>query len=284
MNIDQLWSDLASDLEREFRHFRSHLKGLNVSVKPDSTLLTDADIAIEHLIMDRIREIDPHPVVVAEEDERQAVRKEVLDNSRRIWVIDPIDGTAEFVRPENREFCSVVCLLEELVPVAAFIFAPELGRGSAPILVTASVPDAALSINGHEAQSRRGAAGVRWVSVTRSQEEAARPFESALTQAGYNLKTRTTSQTLDMLRTTLDLSSYTDPPLPQFELFMRTNQKVWDGLAGLCLGKVAGLMSIDANGNGRLPATVEILSQPEPIFDSTIMGTEELVTWLLQQM
>lgn len=284
MNLDQLWNELASNLEREFHHFRSHLKELNISVKPDSTLLTDADLAIESLIMNWIREMDPHPVVIAEEDERHSVRKDVLDYPSRIWVIDPIDGTAEFVEPESREFCSVVCLLEDLVPVSAFVFAPELGRGAAPILVTASVHDAAIRINGHEARDRTGGAEGQWVSVTRSANEAARPFESPLTQIGYNLKTRTTSQTLDMVRTAVDLSSFTDPPLPQFQLFMRKDQKIWDGLAGLCLGKVAGLVSVDADGNSRLPATADILSRPEPAFDSTIMGNEELVTWLLQRI
>ena len=89
MNLDQLWDELASDLERELRDFRSQLRHLNVSVKPDATLLTDADIAIENLIIDRIRKIGPYPVVVAEEDQRTAPREEVLDSPGRIWIIDP---------------------------------------------------------------------------------------------------------------------------------------------------------------------------------------------------
>jgi 3'(2'), 5'-bisphosphate nucleotidase len=284
MDTGQLWNELASDLEREFRDFRSHLRGLNVSIKPDRTILTDADIAVENLIIDRIRKVDPHPVVVAEEDERRSVRKEVLASPQRVWVIDPIDGTAEFIRPESREFCSVVCLLEDLVPVEAFIFAPELGRGSMPILITATVHEMAVRINGREMQTRGKIPGKKWASVTRSQGGAARPFEAAFEHIGYNLKTRTTSQTVDMARTALDLSSFTDPPMPQFQLFMRNKQKIWDGLAGLCLGQVAGLVSVDADGNSRLPVGLEILSQPEPTFDSTIMGTQELVTWLRQRL
>jgi 3'(2'), 5'-bisphosphate nucleotidase len=284
MNLDALWNELANDLDREFRHFRAELRHLNISVKPDRTLLTDADIAVEKLIIDRIRKIDPNPVIVAEEDERTEVRTEVLGNPGRIWVIDPIDGTAEFVKPQSREFCSVVCLLENLAPVAAFILAPELGRNGAPILITASVREAAVSINGQPGHRRGLGAGEQWVSVTRSKDEPAQSFESGLTGIGYQLKTRTTSQTLDMVRTALDISEFTDPPLPQFQLFARTSQKVWDGLAGLCLGRVAGLASVDAAGNDRLPVGVDILSQPEPVFNSTIMGDEELVSWLLGQI
>jgi 3'(2'), 5'-bisphosphate nucleotidase len=284
VNLDQLWDELASDLEREFRNFRSQLRDLNVSVKADSTILTDADIAVENLIIDRIRKVDPHPVIIAEEDERTALRSEVLDKPARIWVIDPIDGTAEFVNPQSREFCSVVCLLEGLNPVAAFILAPELGRNSTPLVITASVHGAVVKVNGHGGHRGSKDGGQQWVSVTRSKTEAPRPFEYGLTQLGYNLKTRTTSQTLDMLRTALDISVFTDLPLPQFQLFMRKNQKVWDGLAGLCLGKAMDLVSVDTEGNSRLPVSVDVLSQPEPVFKSTIMGDEELVSWLLRQI
>jgi 3'(2'), 5'-bisphosphate nucleotidase len=284
MDLGALWDDLASDLERELRNFRARLRHLSISVKPDRTLLTDADIAVESLIIDRIRKIDPDPVIVAEEDERAAVREEVLARPGRIWVIDPIDGTAEFVKPESREFCSVVCLLENLVPVAAFVLAPELGRGATALLITAGGDDAAIKVNGELGYRHRIGKHEQWVSVTRSKDEPARPFESGLSGIGYQLKTRTTSQTLDMVRTALDISELTDPPLPQFQLFMRTSQKVWDGLAGLCLGTAAGLVAVDATGSPRLPASTEILSRPEPVFDSTIMGDKELVSWLLQQI
>jgi 3'(2'), 5'-bisphosphate nucleotidase len=284
MNLDQLWDELASDLEREFRSYRSQLRNLDVTVKADSTLLTNADIAVENLIIDRIRKVDPNPVVVAEEDVRTAVRHEVLDDPARIWVIDPIDGTAEFVKPHGREFCSVVCLLEDLLPVAAFILAPELGSGSSPLLITCSVPDAAITVNGQIAHRHGPGDGERWASLTRSKDEPSRSFESGLAKIGYQLKTRTTSQTLDMVRTALDIAEFTDPPLPQFHLFARTDQKVWDGLAGLCLGRAAGLVSVDAAGNNRLPVNVDILSQPEPVFNSTIMGDGELVTWFLRQI
>lgn len=278
---DQLWSELAGDLGREFRNYRSRLRDIDISVKPDKTLLTEADVAVQNLIIDRIREIDPHPVIVAEEDERTTVRKEILEKPERIWVIDPIDGTAEFVKPKGREFCSVVCLLEDLMPAAAFILAPELGTGSTPIVVTASVRDAVVTINGNIASRITRA---QWVSATRSKGMPPRSFESELADMGYGIKTRTTSQTLDMVRTALDISAVTDLDLPQFRLFMRKSQKVWDGLAGLCLGRAAGLTSVDAEGNSRLPVSTEILSQQEPVFPSTIMGDEELVSWLLARL
>jgi 3'(2'), 5'-bisphosphate nucleotidase len=281
MNLGQLWDGLAEDLNREHRKFRGCLSDLNVSVKPDSTLLTDADLAIERLILEHIRRLDTDPVVVAEEDERHAIRAEILRRPGRIWVIDPIDGTAEFVKPAGREFCSVVCLLEDLEPVATFVFAPELGRGATPIRVIGDAGDSSIMVNGH-AGARH--AGGSWVSVTRSGGTEPRPFETELERAGHRLKVRTTSQTLDMVRTAVGIADLTDPPLPQFGLFLRMNQKVWDGLAGLCLGKIAGLACVDADGNDRVPVSLDLLSQPEPVFGSTIVGDGELVSWLLERM
>lgn len=281
MDLGQFWGGLAVDLDREFRDYRARLRQLHVSVKSDKTILTEADVAIEKMIIDRIREIDADPVIVAEEDERPGFREEVHNNPRRIWVIDPIDGTAEFINPESREFCSVVCLLEDLTPIAAFVLAPELGRGAAPMLITASASDGAITVNGQEARRSDAA---RWASLTRSKTEAPRPYESALARLGYRLKTRTTSQTLDMVRTAVDISGFTDLGLPQFGLFARARQKVWDGLAGLCLGRAAGLISVAADGSQRIPVDMEIMSQREPVFESTIMGDEGLVSWLLERI
>jgi len=101
-------------------------------------------------------------------------------------------------------------------------------------------------------------------------------------ESDYHIKTRTTSQTIDMLRTAVDLRSYVDQPVLQFDLFFRAAQKIWDGLAGLCLGRISNLIAVDLQGNDRLPVNPQLLSQTEPKFDATLMGTPEAVSWFLQ--
>lgn len=119
------------------------------------------------------------------------------------------------------------------------------------------------------------------MSVTRSSGTKPRPFEPNLTAAGYSLKTRTTSQTLDMVRTALDLSEVTYEPV-RFDLFFRTEQKIWDGLAGLCFGAATGLKHSDMYGSPRVPVSPDILGQSEPTFSSTVMGFPEAVTWFVK--
>ncbi|MFV2103220.1 inositol monophosphatase family protein [Micromonospora sp. LOL_024] len=124
MNLDRLWTDLTAELLGMLASFRSRVVDIDVQEKADHTLLTEADLAIEAMIISRIQALDPTARVLAEESGSGAWRPGVDEEPERIWVIDPIDGTAEIVRPHSVEFCSVVCLLERREPVAALIVAP----------------------------------------------------------------------------------------------------------------------------------------------------------------
>jgi 3'(2'), 5'-bisphosphate nucleotidase len=127
-SVTALWTELERRLLPVFADYRGRLAELPIEMKADRTLLTEADIAVQALIVDAIRAVDPGAVVIAEEDERTGPREEVLTSRGRIWVVDPIDGTAEFVQPGHVEFCSVVCLLEDWQPAVAFVLAPELAN------------------------------------------------------------------------------------------------------------------------------------------------------------
>lgn len=281
MHPEKLWTDLATEILRTLSSYRARVSEVDVQEKADRTLLTEADLAIEALVIDKIRDWDPEAKVVAEESGTGSWRPDEGDEPERVWVIDPIDGTAEFVRPGSVEFCSVVCLLENREPVAALIVAPELGNGRTPVVVLASRTNGNITVNGRPAILNSDLEPAQAASVTRSANTTARPYESEMVEAGYELKTRTTSQTLDLLRTALDLTEVAEDS-PRFDLFYRPQQKIWDGLAGLCLGEIAGLLSTDLDARKRLPVSRETLAQPEPTFESTVMGRSEAVKWFLE--
>lgn len=278
---DELWTHLNALLLPAFIRHRERIADLPVAVKADKTLLTEADLEIQRSITEAIRAMEPAAVVIAEEDERSRARTEVLAAGGRVWVVDPIDGTAEFVRAEGVEFCSVVCLLEDWQPSAAFVLAPELGRDRTPILVTADVAGSRTTVNGKPGTLPATSRDERWLSITRSAGAPARAVDPIARATGYRLKTRTTSQTIDMLRTAVDLSRLTDPSLPGFALFARREQKLWDGAAGLALGRACGLRDCDETG-AELPLGPPLLSAATPVFASTVMGRPETVAWFLQ--
>ncbi|MGB3697305.1 MAG: histidinol-phosphatase [Gordonia sp. (in: high G+C Gram-positive bacteria)] len=94
---------------------------LRVDAKPDLTPVSDADLACERLLRERIARDRPADAVLGEEFGGDAVR------SGRQWVIDPIDGTKNFVRGVP-VWATLIALLEDGVPVVGVVSAPALDR------------------------------------------------------------------------------------------------------------------------------------------------------------
>ncbi|MDG4789075.1 inositol monophosphatase family protein [Micromonospora sp. WMMD1102] len=276
MDARALWDELEASLPPLLLGFRARLDTLDVSEKADETLLSEADIAVQEHIVARIKAYDPGASIVAEET-GEHLREPA--SSGRIWIVDPIDGTAEFVRPGRREYCSVVCLLADRRPVGALVVAPEIGTGGIGLSVRVDGIGAPMQVNGRPAR-HSAAAAPRRVSVTRSSSVAARPWERLMADAGFELKTRTTSQTLDMVRTCVDLSEETGGELPPFALFYREAQKVWDGAAGMCLAQSANLRVCDRHGVQRDLVNLD-LTVDEPTFASTVVAAPPLAAQFL---
>lgn len=92
--------------------------------KDDASPVTEADERAERLIVAALRRLAPDVPVVAEE---LAAAGEVPDVGRRFWLVDPLDGTREFVS-RNGEFTVNVALVEDGVPVLGVVLAPALGE------------------------------------------------------------------------------------------------------------------------------------------------------------
>jgi 3'(2'), 5'-bisphosphate nucleotidase len=116
----------------------------------------------------------------------------------------------------------------------------------------------------------------RRASTTRRPEKPPSAFEKCLVGMDYEVKTAATSQTLDMVRTAIDLTSFVPNARP-FDLFHRREQKLWDGAAGICLAKATGLAVADENGERLLPLSPDLLGMNPPVLDSSVIGNPELV-------
>lgn len=274
-HLASLWDELEARIALATLRYRSRVSRLHIRQKADRSLLSEADIEIETIITQSIRAIDPEGRLVAEEG--TGYNPEPPKDSRSIWIIDPIDGTAEFLNPESTEFCSVVCLLDpDRRPLGAFVLAPEIGWSRTPVCIRLCSPRGPILVNGIPTRAGGGSN----VSATRSRGSKPYIFEQPLAEAGFKIKTRTTSQTLDMVRLCVDLRPFTQPLLEPFALFYREQQKVWDGAAGISLALAAGLRVTDDLGNDR--ATIQVnLDNPEPTFESTLAGDPLLVDRLL---
>ncbi len=94
--------------------------GFDIQTKADQSPVTSADLAVNRLLHQRVTEAFPDDGWLSEESPDSLLR---LDK-RRVWVIDPIDGTSAFIRREP-EFCISVALVDEGRPVLAAVLNPS---------------------------------------------------------------------------------------------------------------------------------------------------------------
>lgn len=94
---------------------------LHVKSKPDMTPVSDADLACERAIRDKLSEARPDDEVLGEEFGGESTIE------GRQWVIDPIDGTKNYVR-NVPVWATLIALLEDGEPVVSVISAPAMRR------------------------------------------------------------------------------------------------------------------------------------------------------------
>ena len=109
-------ADAADDIT--MRRFRA--LDLRVESKPDLTPVTDADLAAEESLRHVLSRARPRDAVLGEESGKTGVGK-------RCWVIDPIDGTKNFVRGVP-VWATLIGLMVSGDVTVGVVSAPALGR------------------------------------------------------------------------------------------------------------------------------------------------------------
>jgi 3'(2'), 5'-bisphosphate nucleotidase len=98
-------------------------KKANVTFKSDASPLTAADEASHRFLMKSLQELLPDASIVSEECEGATDRS--IDDSSLFWLVDPLDGTKEFVKRTN-EFTVNIALMKDRLPVLGVVHAPAL--------------------------------------------------------------------------------------------------------------------------------------------------------------
>ena len=94
---------------------------LSVDTKPDLTPVSEADLEVEKTLRAKLSEVRPADALLGEEFGGD------VEFSGRQWVIDPIDGTKNYVRGVP-VWATLISLLDDGKPVVGVISAPALGR------------------------------------------------------------------------------------------------------------------------------------------------------------
>ncbi|MFD3581091.1 inositol monophosphatase family protein [Streptomyces sp. NPDC058683] len=91
-------------------------------------LVTDADRLAERYLTGALGALLPGSVVVGEEAvHADPETYEALQGDAPVWIVDPVDGTRQFVRGEDG-FCTLVALAHRGVLLASWTFAPARGQ------------------------------------------------------------------------------------------------------------------------------------------------------------
>jgi 3'(2'), 5'-bisphosphate nucleotidase len=111
--------DIADAAGQEI--MRIYQTAFNVTLKDDRSPLTEADLASQRIIAAGLKTLTPQIPMLGEESVPQQF--EHRRDWRRLWLVDPLDGTREFVK-RNGEFTVNIALVEDREPVLGIVYAP----------------------------------------------------------------------------------------------------------------------------------------------------------------
>ena len=118
--VDQVVASCRQAGEAILTVYRS-IDGIAVDYKADDSPLTQADLAAHRLLVKALPTIIPNLPLLSEEGQLPSFAER--QQWRRYWLIDPLDGTKEFIS-RNGEFTVNVALIEAGEPVLGVVHVP----------------------------------------------------------------------------------------------------------------------------------------------------------------
>ena len=98
-------------------------KGLINKIKSDNTPVSNGDLEVNRILTKKIKEIIPKLPIISEE----ASENKSLSNLKDFWLIDPIDGTYDYINNLD-QFTINAGLILDKKPAAGLIYAPAKNR------------------------------------------------------------------------------------------------------------------------------------------------------------
>ena len=100
-------------------------QGFDVTEKGHEDYVTSVDAALDARLLAAFSELFPGDGIITEENAQS--RQQFHSNHSRLWCIDPIDGTEDFIHG-GQNYSVMVGLLEEYQPIAGWVYAPAIDQ------------------------------------------------------------------------------------------------------------------------------------------------------------
>lgn len=127
MNSNDL-KEIAEGLIDEFNYagkesIRLYEEGLKIQIKEDKSPVSNGDLRVNDLISKKISKLTPDIPIISEE----TVDLRKKNNSKIFWLIDPIDGTKEYIAGKD-EYTLNAALVKNKVPILGLVGVPKKDR------------------------------------------------------------------------------------------------------------------------------------------------------------
>lgn len=120
-SVVSLVKHLVEKVGRKIAQHYENQADMLVRTKADDSPVTQADIEAHEALVEGLNKISPDVPVLSEEGEHPDFKDR--KKWKRYWLVDPIDGTAEFLH-KNEEFTVNVALIEKNSPILGVIYNP----------------------------------------------------------------------------------------------------------------------------------------------------------------
>ena len=98
-------------------------KGLKTIIKPDNSPVTNGDLEVNKILTEKIKTLTPNIPIISEE----TVDLKKKNNLSTFWLIDPIDGTKEYISGQD-EYTVNAALIVDCIPTVGLVGAPKKNR------------------------------------------------------------------------------------------------------------------------------------------------------------
>ena len=127
MNKNKL-KHIAEELIETFKQageesIRLYDEGLKIEIKKDKSPVSNGDLRVNEIISKKISELTPNIKIISEE----TVNLSIKNTSNMFWLIDPIDGTKEYIAGKD-EYTTNAALVIDKVPILGLVGVPKKNR------------------------------------------------------------------------------------------------------------------------------------------------------------
>ncbi|MBV9137785.1 MAG: inositol monophosphatase [Hyphomicrobiales bacterium] len=210
---------VAREAGRLIRRRFEDKSSFKLSFKGHQDYLTEVDGEVERFVVSRLHALFPEDTFIGEEGERQ--------DSPSVWVIDPIDGTANFARG-IAHFCISIAYLRRGKPLIGVIYDPMRDE------MFCALDGAGASMNG-EAIKISGLADLRAATL-----EIGWNNRSGMAAFVSLVEKLTVGSGAGMIRTASGALGMAYVAAGRIDAYVENHINAWDVLAGLVLVREAG--------------------------------------------